>query len=285
MSEAHGRLTAERDHEVASLEGSDDWSRLKPRDRARILKSNGLGPVRDVEIGTDQALIDCLEETSLKDWDDKTLALKARADRAREEAARLPGAQSGNGTSRVGDPEEPRRCGGLRQPAQGTAAGADRRTPRDHSLKEGSSQCRHWTLLCEPLSKRRWVEARDKAEDAARAALSILAVNSPKAFAALTKEQRALRNALRAKARQLAGGSQAAGFPMLVEEVAYAQWHRMLFARFLAENDLLMHPTGVAVTLDEGEELAAEEGDPDLWDIAARYAGEMLPGHFPRRRP
>ena len=129
------------------------------------------------------------------------------------------------------------------------------------------------------------VEARDKAEDAARAALNTLAVNSPKAFATLTKERRALRNALRAKARQLGSGSQSAGFPILVEEVAYAQWHRMLFARFLAENDLLMHPAGVAVTLEECEELAAEEGDPDLWATAARYAGHMLPGIFPADEP
>ena len=89
VSDAHGRLAAERDREVAALEASDDWSELKPRDRTRILGSNGLGPVLDLDIGTDQALIDCLEETSLKDWDDRILALKARGDRAREEAARL----------------------------------------------------------------------------------------------------------------------------------------------------------------------------------------------------
>ena len=46
-------------------------------------------------------------------------------------------------------------------------------------------------------------------------------------------EQRALRNILRAKARQLGSGSQSDGFTLLVEEVAYVQWHRMLFARFL----------------------------------------------------
>ena len=118
------------------------------------------------------------------------------------------------------------------------------------------------------------LRARGEAERAARAALSILAVNSARAFTTLNQEQRALRNALRAKARQLHA------FSMLVEEVAYAQWHRMLFARFLAENDLLMHPSGVAVTLDECEELAAAEGDRDRWVTAARYAGKMLPGIF-----
>ena len=129
------------------------------------------------------------------------------------------------------------------------------------------------------------IAARDKAEDAARAALDVLAVGHSRAFATLTTEQRWLRNALRAKARQLGSGSQSAGFTLLVEEVAYVQWHRMLFALFLAENDLLMHPTGVAVTLEECEELSGEEGDSDRWATAARYAGNMLPGIFPSDDP
>ena len=129
------------------------------------------------------------------------------------------------------------------------------------------------------------IAARDKAEDAARAALDVLAVGHSRAFATLTTEQRGLRNALRAKARQLGSGSQSAGFTLLREEVAYVQWHRMLFALFLAENDLLMHPTGVAVTLEECEELSGEEGDSDRWATAARYAGNMLPGIFPSDDP
>ena len=125
------------------------------------------------------------------------------------------------------------------------------------------------------------VEARTKAEEGARAALAVLAVDDSKAFATLTSEQRALRNLLRAKARQLGSDSQYTGFASLVEEVAYVHWHRMLFARFLAENNLLMHPElGVPVTLEECEELAPEEGDRDKWATAARYAGNMLPGIF-----
>ena len=124
------------------------------------------------------------------------------------------------------------------------------------------------------------IAARQEAEDASRVALDVIAVNQQRAFETLTSEQRALRNALRAKARHLGSGSQSKGFELLVEEVAYVQWHRMLFPLFLAENDLLMHPTGVAVTMDECEELAAAEGDPDRWATAARYAGNMLPGIF-----
>ena len=129
------------------------------------------------------------------------------------------------------------------------------------------------------------IDARAKAEEGARAALDVLAVNDSRAFATFTAEQRSLRNVLRAKARQLGSDSQSTGFSLLLEEVAYVQWHRMLFARFLAENNLLMHPTGVAVTLEDCEELAAEEGDQDRWVTAARYAGNMLPGMFSPNDP
>ena len=118
------------------------------------------------------------------------------------------------------------------------------------------------------------------AEAAARAALTALAVELPEPFATLTIEQRRLRNTLRAKARQLGGGSQTQGFQPLVEEIAYQQWHRMLFARFLADNNSLMHPSSVPVTLVDCAELAVEEGDPDAWAAAARYASVMLPGIF-----
>ena len=48
VSEAHGRLRKERDREVTKLEKSDDWLKLEPADRARIMVSNGLGPIPDV---------------------------------------------------------------------------------------------------------------------------------------------------------------------------------------------------------------------------------------------
>ncbi|HMD90772.1 MAG TPA: DNA methyltransferase [Anaerolineaceae bacterium] len=128
-------------------------------------------------------------------------------------------------------------------------------------------------------------DARQFAEEAARAILNTLAVNRPEPFPALTPDQRRLRNALRAKARQLGNGSQTEGFEPLVEDLAYQQWHRMVFARFLAENNLLMHPSGVPVTLQECGELALEEGELDAWGVAAKYAALMLPGIFRQDDP
>lgn len=127
-------------------------------------------------------------------------------------------------------------------------------------------------------------EARDVAETAARAALDRLAVAESRAWDHLSAPQKELRNRLRAHARQLgdvrkANGEQAV--ERLVTEVAYQQWHRMLFARFLAENHLLIHPDlGVPVTLEECEELAADEGAADGWELAGRFAARMLPQIF-----
>ena len=128
------------------------------------------------------------------------------------------------------------------------------------------------------------VKARDKAEGGARDALTALAVGAIEPFASMSEEERKLRNRLRARGRQLGDqrdpqkGSQS--IERLVREMAYEHWHRMLFARFLAENQLLIEPTsGVAISLDECEELAAEEGT-DLWGLAAQFAQAMLPQIF-----
>jgi hypothetical protein len=124
------------------------------------------------------------------------------------------------------------------------------------------------------------LEAREAAESACRAALGALAVNADKPHASMSEELRDLRRALRAKERQLGNG-----FEALASDCAYEQWHRMLFARFLAENDLLRHPSGVPVTLEECAEIAKEEGGGDEWTIAARFAEEMLPGIFRSEDP
>jgi hypothetical protein len=124
------------------------------------------------------------------------------------------------------------------------------------------------------------INARDAAEAAARTALTALALEREVAPAGFGSDQRRLRNALRARARQLGNGDMAAGTPLLVEEIAYEQWHRMLFARFLSENELLMHPAGAPVSLQDCADLALEAGDGDAWQVATGFAARMLPGIF-----
>src|SRR5437867_2427235 len=124
------------------------------------------------------------------------------------------------------------------------------------------------------------IAARDTAEAAAKASLHRLAVDQPEPFKHQTPGQRKLRNQLRARARQLGDllEQKKQAIDHLTHELAYEHWHRMLFARFLAENGLLIHPElGVAVTLQECEDLAKEEAaatksKPDAWALAGRFA-------------
>jgi hypothetical protein len=125
--------------------------------------------------------------------------------------------------------------------------------------------------------------AREAAEEGARASLAALRVGEATPAEGMTPEERSLRNRLRAHGRQLgdvrlADGKQELG--SLVEEIAYQHWHRMLFARFLAENGLLREDQGdQPIDLAECEALANAEG-LDIWAYAARCAQKMLPGVF-----
>jgi len=121
--------------------------------------------------------------------------------------------------------------------------------------------------------------ARRAATTGAERALHALSVEQEKKPAHLSPEQNELRRQLRVVCRRL--GS----WDALVRAVAYEHWHRMLFARFLAENRLLIHPKYHApVTLDECAELARERGI-DQWEVAAEFAAGMLPGIFQKDDP
>ena len=128
------------------------------------------------------------------------------------------------------------------------------------------------------------VAARRVAEAGARRALESLAVERHEPYGTMSPEERTLRNRLRARGRQLgdvrdkARGIQSIDY--LAHEVAYEHWHRMLFARFLAENSLLIEPeSGVPITIEECDELAREAGE-DRHMMAARYAQKALPQIF-----
>ena len=123
-----------------------------------------------------------------------------------------------------------------------------------------------------------------------RAALETLAVHLREPYGHMSSEERTLRRRLRAHGRQLGdrlnarSGTQS--IDRLVHECAYEHWHSMLFARFLAENDLLIAPEwgDVAVTLKDCEDLGKDEG-LDKWAMVARFAHQMLPQVFRPAHP
>src|SRR5690554_2585668 len=132
------------------------------------------------------------------------------------------------------------------------------------------------------------VKARDVAEQAATEALQRLSVGEPKPADYLTDVERQLRKRLRAHGRQLGDVKYANGeqeIRKLASEVAYEHWHRMLFARFLEQNQLLIYEPGVALTLSECNELvqdqiyrdSLEEQCRNGWELAGVLASKMLP--------
>ena len=130
--------------------------------------------------------------------------------------------------------------------------------------------------------------ARTVAETAANAAVDQLGVGHDKPEAFLSDTEKALRNRLRTHGKQLGDARDSKStnptygkqeVQHLVQEVAYQHWHRMLFARFLADNNLLMYD-GVAVTIEECDELASDEGAKTGWELAGKLAARMLPQVF-----
>ncbi|OLT20581.1 hypothetical protein BJF81_04740 [Ornithinimicrobium sp. CNJ-824] len=126
--------------------------------------------------------------------------------------------------------------------------------------------------------------ARAAAQRAAEDALRALAVAEPSRPGYLNDEQNKLRLALRDKARQLGDDTSRTGVPLtnLIHDVAYEQWHRLLFARFLEVNDLLRHPQyrDIPLSMEDCGDLASDLGEPDAWAVAGRFASEILPGVF-----
>lgn len=133
------------------------------------------------------------------------------------------------------------------------------------------------------------IKARGLSLQGAVNALKAFAVHHYEPYSHMGIEDRSLRNKLREKARLLGDSTKTDGghtIGKLAYELAYEYWHRMLFARFLEANNLLIHPDHeIAVTLEECEELGAEEGHDDKWQAAAHYASKMLPTIFRQDDP
>lgn len=133
------------------------------------------------------------------------------------------------------------------------------------------------------------VKARDIAEKAATQSLTQLSIGDAKPADYLRDKQRKLRKRLRAHGRQLGDSKDTNGqqsIHKLVTEVAYEHWHRMLFARFLEQNNLLMYDEHTSLTLADCNELVQESdiardelerGCESGWELAGVLASKMLP--------
>ncbi len=106
---------------------------------------------------------------------------------------------------------------------------------------------------------------------------------------ALSDAQAKLRVRLRAHGKQIGdvrnSQSDAQQIDRLVQECAYEQWHRMIFVRFLAENEFLIDPEyGQAVSMEALVEIA-EESKVDPWVLGGQFASAALPAIFRKDDP
>jgi type I restriction-modification system DNA methylase subunit len=125
--------------------------------------------------------------------------------------------------------------------------------------------------------------ARKTAEAGAQKAIHRLGVGEPEPPSGLNLAAQSLRLRLRAHGHQLGDRRDRRGtqsIERLTSECAYEHWHRMLFARFLAENECLIEPeSGVAISLAECQELARQRNENWL-TLASGFAQRMLPEIF-----
>lgn len=127
------------------------------------------------------------------------------------------------------------------------------------------------------------IKARDITEKAVREAIERLGVGESVAPGYLSAAETKLRVQLRAHGRHLGDAKFDNGeqeIDLLISESAYEHWHRMLFARFLEQNNLLMYDASTPVTLEECVDLAADEGFTSGWAYASQLASKILPQVF-----
>lgn len=86
LQERRAKMASALQTELDALENTPEWQKLNKEDRQQILVSNALGPVAELQLGTNADLLCSLEAGSLTDWDNRIAALLGRAQKAREAA-------------------------------------------------------------------------------------------------------------------------------------------------------------------------------------------------------
>jgi len=89
LTAARSALLAAHKSAIEALEATDEWKRLASTERDRLLRTHGLLAPSTPAVGSVQALLDALDAESLTQLRDRASTLPGRAQRAREEAAKL----------------------------------------------------------------------------------------------------------------------------------------------------------------------------------------------------
>jgi len=88
VQQARQRVVDARDREVEKLSTTPEWNELKDEIWHRILEQNGLGPVDEPDMGTDNALLATLNSKPLRVWESEAAAMPVQLQKTRDAAAR-----------------------------------------------------------------------------------------------------------------------------------------------------------------------------------------------------
>jgi|SRR5208337_687631 len=86
---AHREYNEKHTALLQQLEGSEPWTKLSGAQRSAILNEEGISTVPNLETGSEEKLVQILQQTPFGWWDDKTAALPARFQNALAKAAKL----------------------------------------------------------------------------------------------------------------------------------------------------------------------------------------------------
>jgi hypothetical protein len=86
---AHEAYQAAHSSLLQNLQVSETWQKLAPEQQNRILSGESIAAVPELQVGTDEQLVESLRRTPLNSWADKTAALSPRFQNALAAAAQL----------------------------------------------------------------------------------------------------------------------------------------------------------------------------------------------------
>jgi hypothetical protein len=78
-----------RNRELRAMEVTAEWRRLDDEQGRAIFDANHVGPIDELDIGTDDKLLAALDAKPLDAWETEAVAVPTRMRAAREQAAKL----------------------------------------------------------------------------------------------------------------------------------------------------------------------------------------------------
>jgi hypothetical protein len=88
LQEARQRVEESRARELEAIAATEEWNKLPDEDWKAIFSAHHLGPIDQLDIGTDERLLESLSRKPLAAWATELEAIPTRVRRAREEGAK-----------------------------------------------------------------------------------------------------------------------------------------------------------------------------------------------------